>query len=62
MTKVGEHITIDIIGTVDQEYDPSLFESVIKKIAKAADVTILKISKYKFSKIDKFYQYQLCWL
>ena len=48
MTKVGEHITIDIIGTIDQEHDPSLFEDVINKIAKAANVTVLKISKYKF--------------
>tara|TARA_B110000114_G_scaffold106579_1_gene111989 strand:- start:122 stop:949 length:828 start_codon:yes stop_codon:yes gene_type:complete len=47
MTKVGEHITLDIIGTT-QEYDPSLFESVIHKIAKAAEVTVLKISKHKF--------------
>ena len=28
MTKVGEHITLDIIGT-SKEYDPSLFEKVI---------------------------------
>jgi spermidine synthase len=48
MTKVGEHITIDIIGSIDQECDPSLFEKVINKIAKAANVTVLKISKYKF--------------
>jgi len=47
MTKVGEHITIDIIGTTEK-YDPSIFENVINKIAKAADVTVLKISKYKF--------------
>ena len=47
MTKVGEHITLDIIG-FNKEYDPSLFEKVINDIAKAADVTILKISKYKF--------------
>ena len=47
MTKVGEHITLDIIGTIN-EYEPSLFESVIHKIAKAANVTILNISKYKF--------------
>ena len=26
MTKVGEHVTLDIIGTT-QEYDPSLFET-----------------------------------
>ena len=47
MTKVGEHITLDIIGS-NKEYDPSLFEKVINDIAKAANVTILKISKYKF--------------
>ncbi|MDC0384588.1 adenosylmethionine decarboxylase [bacterium] len=47
MTKVGEHITLDIIGTT-KEYDPSVFEKVIKEIAKTANVTILNISKYKF--------------
>ena len=47
MIKVGEHITLDIIGTT-KEYDPSVFEKVINKIAKVADVTILNISKYKF--------------
>ena len=47
MTKVGEHITLDIIGTA-KEYDPSVFEKVIYNIAKAAKVTILNISKYKF--------------
>ena len=47
MTKVGEHITLDIIGT-SKEYDPSLYERVIQDIAKAANVTILNISKYKF--------------
>ena len=47
MTKVGEHITLDIIGTT-KEYDPSVFEKVIYDIAKAAKVTILNISKYKF--------------
>ena len=26
MTKVGEHITLDIIGTT-QEYDPSVYEN-----------------------------------
>ena len=44
MTKVGEHITLDIIGTT-KEYDPSVFEKVINDIAKAAKVTILNISK-----------------
>ena len=47
MTKVGEHITLDIIGTT-KEYDPSVFERLIHEIAKAAKVTILNISKYKF--------------
>ena len=47
MTKVGEHITLDIIGTT-KEYDPSLFEKVIHDIAKAAKVTIINISKHKF--------------
>ncbi len=32
MTKVGEHITLDIIGT-NKEYDPSQFEKVINDIA-----------------------------
>ena len=32
MTKVGEHITLDIIGTT-KEYDPSVFEKVINDIA-----------------------------
>ena len=47
MIKVGEHITLDIIGTA-KEYDPSVFERVIKEIANAAKVTVLNISKYKF--------------
>ena len=47
MTKVGEHITIDIIGT-SKEYDPSIYEKAIHDISKAAKVTILNISKYKF--------------
>ena len=33
MTKVGEHITLDIIGTT-KEYDPLLFEKIINDIAK----------------------------
>ena len=47
MTKVGEHITLDIIGTT-KEYDPSIFEKVINEIAKVANVKILNIPKYKF--------------
>ena len=44
MTKVGEHITLDIIGTT-KEYDPSVYEKVIHEIAKAAKVSILKIGR-----------------
>ena len=51
MIKVGEHITLDIIGT-DKEYDPSIYERVIKEIAKVAKVTILNISKYKFEPVS----------
>jgi len=47
MTKVGEHITLDIIGA-KKEYDPSFFENLIHKISKAAKVTVLEISKYQF--------------
>ena len=47
MTKVGEHITLDIIGTT-QEYKPAFFEKIVYKIAKKAKVEILEISKHKF--------------
>ena len=47
MVKVGEHITLDIIGT-KKEYSPSFFEKTIYKIAKKAKVSILEISKHKF--------------
>ncbi len=47
MTKVGEHITLDIIGT-KKEYDPSFFENLIYKISKAAKVTVLEVSKHEF--------------
>ena len=47
MTKVGEHITLDIIG-VTQEYKPAFFEKIVYKIAKKAKVAILEISKHKF--------------
>jgi hypothetical protein len=30
MIKVGEHITLDIIGTT-KEYDPAVYENVIHK-------------------------------
>ena len=47
MTKVGEHITLDIIGT-KKEYDSLFFEKLVYKIAKKAKVTVLNISKYEF--------------
>ena len=49
MIKAGEHITLDIItGINEREYDSSFYEKIIYKIAKAAKVTVLEISKYKF--------------
>ena len=45
--KVGEHITLDIIGT-KKEYSPSFYEKLVYKIAKKAKVTVLDISKHKF--------------
>ena len=47
ITKVGEHITLDIVGA-KKEYDPVFFEKLVYKIAKIAKVTVLEISKYKF--------------
>ena len=47
MVKVGEHVTLDIIGT-NKEYSPSFFEKIIYKIAKKAKVTVLEISRHKF--------------
>ena len=47
MVKVGEHITLDIIGT-KREYSPSFFEKLLYKIAKKAKVTVLEISTHKF--------------
>ena len=36
MTKVGEHITLDIIATT-KEYDPSVFEKVIQTFLSIID-------------------------
>jgi len=47
MVKVGEHITLDIIGT-KKEHSPSFFEKLLYKIAKKAKVTVLEISKHRF--------------
>ena len=35
MTKVGEHVTLDIIGT-EKEYEPKFFEKLVYKISKKA--------------------------
>ncbi len=47
MTKVGEHITLDILGAT-KDHDSKFFEKLVYKIAKKAKVTVLEISKYKF--------------
>lgn len=47
MVRIGEHITLDILGTT-QEYDISFYESLVYKIAKEAQVTVLQVSKHKF--------------
>ena len=47
MVKVGEHITLDIIGT-KKEYSPSFFEKIVYKIAKKSKVTVLELSRHKF--------------
>ena len=39
MIKVGEHITLDLIGT-EKEYEPKFFEKLVYKIAKKAKVTV----------------------
>ena len=47
MVKVGEHITLDILG-VKKELAPSFYEKIIYKIAKAAKVEVLNISQHTF--------------
>ena len=47
MVKVGVHITLDILGTT-KEYSQSFYEKLIYKIAKAAKVEVLNISRHKF--------------
>ena len=55
MIKVGEHITLDIIGT-DREYDPSVFEKVINEIAKAANVNKLILGHFsaRYKDLNEF--------
>jgi len=47
MMKVGEHITLDIIGTKG-ENTPEFYEKLVHKIADKAKVSVLNISKFKF--------------
>ena len=42
MTKVGEHITLDIIGTT-KEYNPEFFEKLVYRIEKLEKLTVLEI-------------------
>ena len=48
MIKVGDHITLDFLG-VKKEYSSQFYEDIIHKIAKAAKVGIVNISKYEFT-------------
>ena len=54
MTKVGEHITLDIIGPT-KEYDPSVFEKVIHDIAKAIIAHQYGSFKITHKKVDRKY-------
>lgn len=47
MVKVGEHVTLDIVGTT-KEYDIAFYENLIREIADAAQVQVLNISSHKF--------------
>ena len=46
MKKVGEHVTLDIIGT-EKEYEPKFFEKLVYKIAKK-----VKVQFWKFQNIN----------
>ncbi len=48
MVKVGDHITLDFLG-VKKEYSAKFYEDVIYKIAKAAKVGVVNISKKEFT-------------
>ena len=47
MIKVGEHVTLDIVGN-SEDYGAEFYEKIIHKIAKLAKVSVLNISKFKF--------------
>lgn len=48
MNKVGEHITLDFFG-VYKDHPVEFYENIFKKIAEAAKVEIVNISKYIFT-------------
>jgi len=48
MDKVGEHVTLDFLG-VYENHSPEFYEKIFKKIADAAKVEIVNISKYVFT-------------
>ena len=47
MVKVGEHVTLDIVGTT-KEYSIQFYEDLFYKIAKEAKVKVLNVSHHKF--------------
>jgi spermidine synthase len=47
MIKVGEHLTLDFLGTT-KEYTPGFYEKLIYKISKAAKVEVISISRHRF--------------
>ena len=47
MIKVGEHVTLDIIGT-KKEYDSSFFENLVHKIAEKAKVAEISVTIFFF--------------
>ena len=53
MTKVGEHITLDIIGT-DKEYEPKFFEKLVYKIAKKAKADHLTLTNPRKMTIESY--------
>jgi spermidine synthase len=48
MIKVGEHVTLDFLG-VKEDHSAEFYENIFKKIADAAKVEIINISKYVFT-------------
>ncbi len=47
MIKVGEHITLDILGVMP-DYSPAFLKEIVYKIAETAEVKILDIAQHEF--------------